>query len=290
MSTTSRSVSPQIVGSILLCPLSLAAMGMLIKASQGVPESVLLLARFGVPALIYWALLVYKRYPFRSIRPHRHLLRAALGFLSVSCLFTAISRIPLSTALCLSYTVPFFAYAIALLSGHERFDTRGLFVVGALLGVACITNPRAPGDVVGILFALASAFFGAIALYEIKRIARSEDSDAVLLMYFTISTIGLALYALVADKSVMQSANSAPWGMLALIGVCGLLYQVGLVTSLKEVSVSLVSMFLLFSVAIGFAGDRFLFKSPSTLVGTVGLGILAACILGFQYLEGFRRR
>ena len=255
MSTTSRSVKPEIIASILLCPISLAGMGMFIKAAKGVPESALLLARFGVPALIYWGLLCFKRYPFRTIRPHKHLLRAALGFLSVSCLFAAIARIPLSTALCLSYTLPFFAYAIALLSGRDRLDARGLFVIGALAGVTCITNPSAHADIIGIAFALASALFGAIALYEIKRIARSEDSDAVLIMYFTISTIALTLYILFFDKDAVQTMNTAPWGMLLLIGVSGLLYQVGLVTSLKEVSVSLLSMFLLFSVAISFAGD-----------------------------------
>ncbi|RDU94960.1 DMT family transporter [Trinickia dinghuensis] len=290
MSTTSRSVKPEIVASILLCPISLAGMGMFIKAASGVPESALLLARFGVPALIYWGLLAAKRYPFRSIRPHKHLLRAALGFSSVSCLFAAIERIPLSTALCLSYTLPFFAYAISLLSGKDRFDARGLFVIGALAGVVCMTNPSAHADVMGIAFALASALFGAIALYEIKRVARSEDSDAVLIMYFTISTIGLTLYILFFDKVAVQTMNTVPWGMLTLIGICGLLYQVGLVTSLKEVSVSLVSMFLLLSVAISFAGDRLLFKSAFSFVGTLGLVILAASILCFQYFESSKQK
>lgn len=286
MSTTSRSVKPEIIASILLCPISLAGMGMFIKAAKGVPESALLLARFGVPALIYWGLLCFKRYPFRTIRPHKHLLRAALGFLSVSCLFAAIARIPLSTALCLSYTLPFFAYGIALLSGRDRLDARGLFVIGALVGVALMTNPSAHADIAGIVFALASALSGAVALYEIKRIARSEDSDAVLIMYFTISTIALTLYILFFDKSAVQTMNTVPWGMLMLIGISGLVYQVGLVTSLKEVSVSLLSMFLLFSVAIGFAGDRMLFKSPFTFTGTLGLVVLAVSILGFQYVEG----
>lgn len=290
MNTTSRSVKPEIIVSILLCPISLAGMGMFIKAAKGVPESALLLARFGVPALIYWGVLCFKRYPFRTIRPHKHLLRAALGFLSVSCLFTAIARIPLSTALCLSYTLPFFAYAIALLSGRDRLDARGLFVIGALVGVACMTNPSAHADIAGIAFALASALFGAIALYEIKRIAHSEDSDAVLIMYFTISTIALALYIVFFDKSAVQTMNAVPWGMLMLIGISGLLYQVGLVTSLKEVSVSLLSMFLLFSVAISFAGDRLLFKSPITFIGTLGLVVLAVSILGFQYVEGKMQR
>lgn len=285
MSTTSRSVKSEIVVSILLCPISLAAMGMFIKAAKGVPESTLLLARFGVPALIYWGLLSVKRYPFRSIRPHKHLLRAVLGFLSVSCLFAAIARIPVSTALCLSYTLPFFAYAISLLSGRERPDARGAFVIAALAGVACMINPNAHADVIGIGFAIASALFGAIALYEIKRVARSEDSDAVLIMYFTISTIGLMIYILFFDKTTMLAMSTMPWGMLVLIGICGLLYQVGLVTSLKEASVSLVSMFLLCSVAISFLGDLLLFQSGFTFIGTMGLVILAASILCFQYCE-----
>jgi len=73
--------------------------------------------------------------------------------------------------------------------------------------------------------------------------------------------------------------------MLVLIGICGLLYQVGLVTSLKEASVSLVSMFLLCSVAISFLGDLLLFQSGFTFIGTMGLVILAASILCFQYCE-----
>ncbi|NRO95297.1 EamA family transporter [Paraburkholderia sp. NMBU_R16] len=290
MSTTSRSVKPGTAISILLCPVSLAGMGMFVKSTKGVPESALLLARFGVPALIYWGLLSLKRYPFTSIRPHKHLLRAALGFLSVCCLFAAIARVPLSTALCLSYTLPFFAYAISLISGRERLDARGVFVIGALAGVACMTNPNAHADVTGMAFALASALFGAIALYEIKRVARSEDSDAVLVMYFTISTIGLTIYMLFFDKAAMQTVSPVPWGKLALIGICGLLYQVGLVTSLKEVSVSLVSMFLLFSVAISFVGDLLLFKSAFTFAGTIGLAILAASILCFQYCESAARK
>jgi drug/metabolite transporter (DMT)-like permease len=261
---------------------------MFIKAARGVPESILLLARFGVPALIYWGLLVVRRYPFRTIRPHKHLLRAALGLLSVSCLFAAISLIPLSTALCLSYTLPFFAYAIALLSRRDRLDMRGLFVIGALAGVACVINPTAHADLIGIAFGLASALFGAVALYELKRIARAEDSDAVLIMYFTISTIALALYVLFFDKSAMQIMGAPPWGLLALIGICGLLYQFGLVVSLKEASVSLVSMFLLLSVAISFAGDRLWFRSALTSVGTVGIAILAMSILGFQYFESVK--
>lgn len=290
MSTALRSVKPEIAASIALCPISLAAMGMLIKAVSGVPESVLLLARFGVPAVIYWGLLGFKRYRFRNIRPHKHLLRAVLGFLSVSSLFAAIARIPLSTALCLSYTLPFFAYAIAVATRRERLDARASFVIGALIGVACMIDPSAHADVAGIAFGLASALFGAIALYEIKRVARSEDSDAVLLMYFTISTIGLALYVLLFDASILKRAHAMPWPMLTLIGVCGLLYQIGLVTSLKEVSVSLVSMFLLLSVAISFVGDRLLFASAFTFIGTTGLLVLAASILCFQYFETAKRR
>lgn len=151
-------------------------------------------------------------------------------------------------------------------------------------------NPSSHADVTGIALALASALFGAVALYEIKRIARSEDSDAVLIMYFTISTIALMLYILLFDKTAVKTMNTVPWGMLALIGISGLVYQVGLVTSLKEVSVSLVSMFLLLSVAISFAGDRLFFESALTAVGTLGLVILAVSIFGFQYIEDRRQR
>jgi len=271
---------------VLLCPLSLAAMGMFIKLSGRAPVSLLLLARFAVPAVVYTAVLKARRYAFAGIRAYRHVPRAILGLASVACLFASIVRIPLSTSLCLSYTIPFFTYTMSLFSGKATLDWRGGFVVTALAGVACITGPNPAGDIAGIGLALASAFFGAMALYEIKRVSAYEDPDAILLMYFVISTIGLATYVICFDRSALRTMHmSGPWPMLVLVGLSGMLYQISLVHALRAVSVSLVSMFLLFAVAIGFAVDATLFGTAFTPVRTIGIALLAASIVGFQAVE-----
>ena len=274
---------------VLLCPLSLAAMGVFIKLSGRVPVSLLLLARFAVPAVVYSVVLKARRYAFSGIRAHRHVLRAMLGLASVACLFGSIVRIPLSTSLCLSYTIPLFTYAMSLFSGRATLDWRGAFVIVALFGVACITGPHPAGDIAGVGLALGSALFGAMALYEIKRVSASEDPDAILLMYFVISSIGLAAYVVCFDRSALHTVQvSGPWLMLALVGLSGMVYQITLVHALRAVSVSLVSMFLLFAVAIGFAVDATLFGTAFTPVRTIGIALLASSIVGFQTVEALR--
>ena len=133
----------QSVALMVLCPISLALMGYAVKTSHHLPVALVLLARFGISALVYASWLWVRGFEFRTIRPSRHILRTVLGFCSVACLFGSISKIPLSTALCLSYTVPIFSYVISVCLGHVKADLRFLYVAGAVAAIAMIVQPSA---------------------------------------------------------------------------------------------------------------------------------------------------
>lgn len=263
---------------VALCPLSLALMGMGVKFANQLPIAIILLARFGISATIYSAWLLATGFAFRTIRPLRHILRTLLGFSSVACLFASISVIPLSTALCLSYTVPIFSYVISICIRQLKPDRRIFYVLGAIAAVAMIVQPSANVNAFGALLGLASAFFGALALFEIKRISRTEGSDAILFMYFLYSTFVLIAYLLIADHRNAFPDISQTTPALIAVGVFGLLYQFSLVGALGLASVAVVSLALLVAVALGYGIDILVFGIDVNVWAVCGTGLLALCI------------
>ena len=271
---------------IALCPVSLALMGLGVKLSNNLPVAVVLLSRFGISALIYSAWLWGRGFRFREIRPFRHVLRTLLGFASVACLFASISLIPLSTALCLSYTVPIFSYTISVCTGQLQPDHKVLYVIGAVGAIAMIVQPSADVILLGAALGLASAFFGALALFEIKRVSKTEGTDAILFMYFLYSTIALTLYVTLSVEFRAPGLDaSAVLPALIAVGVFGLLYQFSLVGALRMSSVSIVSLALLVAVAIGYLIDLFVFDVGMNVWAVSGTILLALCIGAYSRAE-----
>jgi drug/metabolite transporter (DMT)-like permease len=269
----------QSVALMILCPISLALMGFAVKLSNQLPVALVLLARFGISALVYSIWLWIRGFDFRNIRPSRHILRTTLGFSSVTCLFGSISMIPLSTALCLSYTVPIFSYVISVCIGQIKADFRFLYVAGAVTAIAMIVQPSADVSLIGASLGLASAFFGALALFEIKRISSTEGTDAILVMYFIYSTLVLLLFSVfTTDANDLKDTIVLSAPALIGVGLFGLLYQFSLVGSLKLVPVATVSLALLAAIAIGCGIDIMALGAHVSIWALLGTALLAACI------------
>ncbi len=269
--------------SLFLCPLSLALMGFAVKLSAGFTTELILLARFAFSALIYLLVLQWRGFDFRSIRPARHILRSVLGLASVSCLFGSISLIPLSTALCLSYMVPVFTYGISVYTGAARLDHRAALILGALVGVALIVQPEASVDPLGAALGICSALCGALALFEIKRLSQCESPDAVLVMYFLYSTGILACVVLVLDSWPLAAefALINTSGLIA-VGILGLLYQLFLLTALRQATVATMSMALLVAVALGYGIDTLLLGAALSPLAVWGTTLLAISLMGYH--------
>ncbi|QBF31413.1 hypothetical protein CFI11_09295 [Thalassococcus sp. S3] len=274
----------QAIGLMMLCPMSLALMGYAVKLSHHVPVALVLLARFGISALVYGTWLGLRGFEFRSIRPTRHVLRTALGFSSVACLFGAISMIPLSTALCLSYTVPLFTYVISVALGHLKADIRFVYVAIAIVAIALIVRPSADINLLGACLGLASAFFGALALFEIKRIAKTEGSDAILIMYFLYSTLALLLFSIFGTQRLEDDITASLPALIG-VGLFGLAYQFSLVGSLARAPVATVSLALLAAVAIGYGIDIIALGAQVSGWAVLGTALLAASIAGYSLTD-----
>lgn len=193
------------------------------RAAVSLGLSVLLLRRAGVPMLGH----------HRSLL----LLRGALGFLGLSCVFAAVTRLPLAEATVLQYMHPTFTALLAWLFLGER---AGGVVLAAgavsLFGVALVANPAwvlqalpiagttdaagPPLDLVAVGLGLGGAFFSAAAYVTVRRLSRTEH-PLVIVLYFPLVTLPAAL------PSVIQHfVWPTPLEWIGLLGV-GVAAQAG---------------------------------------------------------------
>ncbi len=177
----------------------LLTMGATLKfVSDDLPLATVILWRmiFTMIALAPWLL----RNGPRAIETSRlgtHFIRSILGFLALAGFVFALSALPLADVTAVGFTKPLWVVLIAAVLLKETIGWhRGLFTLIGFGGVLLIVRPT--GTLDPFLFvAMNYAFFGALSLIWIKRLAATEPPTRILFYYAFFSilfTIGPAMW------------------------------------------------------------------------------------------------
>ncbi|MEQ8639134.1 MAG: DMT family transporter [Alphaproteobacteria bacterium] len=150
---------------------------------------------FGLIALTPWMAM---RGTFRRMATShmpRHLLRVTTNFASSACWFWGLSILPLATATALSFTAPLFVTMMAPFALGERVGWRR---IGAVLfgfaGAMVILRPGVIPLELGSVLVLVSAIIGAISVLYMKKLAGTENPDAMVAWLLLLSLpLSLAL-------------------------------------------------------------------------------------------------
>lgn len=174
----------------------------------------------GVPSVIL--LFVWTQYHKRSLRPaswKAHLLRNGFGVTSMWLGFTALSMLPLPTAVSLNYTAPLFIGGWMLFfGGTQRDPVRIIAVLLGFFGVLAILRPNLEHDQLPYAFlGLMSGAAGAVAMMQIRQLGRSGEPawrTVFIFSCFACSTGAMALLVL--------GWPQIPWQAYAALGGLGL--------------------------------------------------------------------
>jgi drug/metabolite transporter (DMT)-like permease len=213
---------------LVLSALAFSVMSVQVKlAGRELPVAMLVLAR-GIVTLVLSVAWVSAR----RIHPWGHdrwglVQRALFGTGALACYFYAVTALPLAEATVLHYLNPVFVAIIAALFLGESIDGRLLVAIAlALTGTVIVARPSfvfgagTPLDATGIAVALGSALLSACAYATVRRLARTEHPD-VIVLYFAMFAAPLALpFALVAW------VWPSPRGWLLMLGL-GIATQLG---------------------------------------------------------------
>jgi drug/metabolite transporter (DMT)-like permease len=243
----------------LAATLLFGAMGAVVRAAAeaGIPilEIIFFRSAFGfIPIGAFILLTTGPRIP-RTNRPMEHAKRAVWGILTLFFTFTAISMLPLSSAVALGFAAPLF---LTLLSGpmlRERVGPqRWMATMVGFGGVAVMLNPSfADMANLGSAFALAGALFTALATVTIRQLA--SEPAVVTTFYFTVATTLVS--ALTLPFIWVTPDNLGVLLLLLLTGVIGGLAQLLMTQSLRlappALLVSLDYTQLIWASLLGFA-------------------------------------
>lgn len=188
-----------------------AGMSALVKAiGARIPSQEIVLARAVVSLVLSFALLRRAHVPMLGNARGLLLLRGVFGFLGLSCVFAAVTRLPLAEATVLQYMHPTFTALLAWLFLREPAGPAvALASAVSLLGVAIVTQPAWLIDALSVAgfhggagagtldpmavgLGLAGAFFSAAAYVTIRRLARTEH-PLVIVLYFPMVTLPATL-------------------------------------------------------------------------------------------------
>jgi drug/metabolite transporter (DMT)-like permease len=216
--------------------LMFSLMGLFVKvAGKRLPSQEIVLIRSLVTLGYSYLLLRWAGVSWRGQRTGLLLLRGLVGFLSLSGLYFALTRLPLADTLVLQQTSPAFTVLLAAFWLSEPINRRELLGIAcSLLGVVLITRPaflfgeqQAGLDFLGVGGALLSALFSAAA-YVLVRKLRSTEHPLTIVFYFPlVATLGSLPLAL--PTAVWPS----PLEWLVLVAGVGLTAQIAQVWMTK---------------------------------------------------------
>jgi drug/metabolite transporter (DMT)-like permease len=263
----------------LMCLGSGAAFGAMavfgkLAYDEGATVGTLLAVRFGLAAVLFWALVFVggRLHEVRSMARRDLVAGLALGAcgyaLQAGCYFTALEHIDASLLALVLYTYPAIVAAAAVAIGRERLNTRKLAALAlASGGLALVLLGAGTGalDPVGAALGLAAAVVYTIYILVSEGVAGRTRPIVLSALVCTGATITLTVGASLIGEFRPGDLTPAGWGWLAClaavstVGAVSLFFaglaRVGATTasilSTVEPVVTVVLAYLVFGEVLG---------------------------------------
>lgn len=212
-----------------------------------------------------------------SLRPRRPwivMLRCAFGAASLMLAILSFARIPLADAYALAFLTPLAVTALsAPVLGEHVGWRQWLAVLIGFIAVIAILRPSFAGIGTGQFYMLGSAALFALSMLILRRIAKTESSGALLLVYF----IMLFLIGLPLAVTQWKTPGFGDLGLLALTGACSGIGNLLLIVAFRHAAAALVSSFMYSQLIWGTVFGALLFGDLPDLITVGGAGIIMLC-------------
>jgi drug/metabolite transporter (DMT)-like permease len=228
-----------------------------------------------LPVLVLWE-------DAGSLKPRRLgivVVRCALGAGSLVLAFVSFSMIPLADAYTIAFLTPLAVTALSAPILGERVGWRQWLAVA--IGFAAVVLILRPdfstvgtgGMGWGQLAMLASGALFASSMLILRRIAKTETSGALLLVYFVM----LFLISLPFAIGDWRTPTALDFGLMAATGACSGLGNLLLILAFRYAAASLVSSFMYSQLIWGTAFGYLLFADLPDAITIGGAVVIMLC-------------
>lgn len=240
------------------------------------PEAVVFWRNLTALVLLFpWIVFSNPKEPFiEKLKPKSlkiNLVRAVSSFLSVLLYFYSLQYLDLSIATLLWNTIPIFVPIIAYFWKRIAIQHVLWWGIGiAFLGICFVLNPFEHELNFASIIALAAGVSGAFSFISLRLGHYSESQDRMLFYLFFLSAIFSLLASLIQFEKTWGQLNWEDFGMMVLLGVFSLIYQVFLSFGSKNIPIRLGSVFIYFAVIFAMIFDVWVWKESIPLSTYIG--------------------
>ena len=190
------------------------------------------------------------------------LLRCLFGSVGIYLYFHSIDNLLLANASILTRLSPFFVTLFAFLLLKESVNRLNWVIfIPMIIGCVLIIKPNSNLFHPASIFAVLSAISGTLAYTMIKSIGKDEAAYTIIFWFTLISSV---LYSMIAGKQLRL--NDIEYLNLLMIGVLGLIGQIGLTLSYQLSKASNVAPYSYFYIIFsGLMGYHFWSEVPDNL-------------------------
>ncbi|HEY5714994.1 MAG TPA: DMT family transporter [Psychromonas sp.] len=248
---------------MLVSALGFALMAACVKTASTtyhIPVLEIVAARAIVSAIISYADIKRKKISVWGNNKPWLIARGTVGAFALIFVYYAVTTLPLAEATILQYLHPVFTAILALLFLKEHIQRSTITcIVLSLLGLFIMVQPNfllgnsAHYSWLSIGAGMLGAFGSAVAYVIVKKLTKTDDSS-VIVFYFPIIAIPIAIVLLGSDFVVPSLAAS---GVLILVGIFTQIGQIGLTKALNSADANKATAYayvqIIFSLFIGWA-------------------------------------
>lgn len=214
---------------------------------------------------------LFLRPKFQSPNIPLHIGRALFGWLGVTGMFAAASKIPLADATAISFLNPVVAMILAIpLLGEKVGRIRWTAAGFAFLGVLLLVKPGSSAFHPAALIALAAACFMGLEITIIKKLTLTDRPLQILLINNAIGTLIACAVALF----VWQTPTLIQLLLMAMVGILMVTAQTFFIQSMRSGEASLMVPFSYATLLFAGLYDLILFNVLPDTLSLIGAAII----------------
>ena len=229
---------------------------------------------------------------FKTLNTKRlrlHIIRGLLGIGAIMAGFTALSMMPLATAVTLGYTRILFLVPLAIIFIGEKTDfIKIILIIFGFLGVIVIINPNNDSGITyySAIIALTGAFFVSCVKLTVKSLTSTESTLTIQFYYGIISSIGLFIPCIIFWSSI-SLLNLL---LIFIAAICGTIAQMLTIWGLKNSTTTVVMPAdysrLIFATIYGFI----LFNEIPYLNEIIGSIVIIFTTMVILFLDQIKKK
>lgn len=228
------------------------------------------------------AIALYIRYGAAGFRPNRPwvlVVRTICGIVYFASFYWALKGIPVANALVLESTNPFFAMLIGRLYLKQHVDRASIAMSAlAFLGVCLLLGDPSGQQILNpySLLALLAGVGRATGSVATGVAGQTEPAERIM-MYFSL---GMLLFSGAALPWNWEPVSGASWWILLAPAVLFVPQNVAYTVSNRLIPAYLTGALFYSAILVGALADYFLFHTPLTTQGVIGMLLTVFAGLG----------